>query len=40
MGGIAIGILVFIAGKANGQKEGFDYEARMSQDLKLVDQEY
>ncbi|SVA28145.1 uncharacterized protein METZ01_LOCUS80999 [marine metagenome] len=39
MGGIAIGILVFIAGKANGQKEGFDYEARMSQDLKLVDQE-
>ena len=40
IGGIAIGILVFIAGKANGQKEGFDYEARMSQDLKLVDQEY
>ena len=40
MGGIAIGILVFIAGKANGQKEGFDYEARMSQDLELVDQEY
>ena len=40
MGGIAIGILVFIAGKANGQKEGFDYEARMSQDLKLIDQEY
>ena len=40
MGGIAIGILVFIAGKANGQNEGFDYEARMSQDLKLVDQEY
>ena len=40
MGGIAIGILVFIAGKANGQKERFDYEARMSQDLKLVDQEY
>ena len=39
IGGIAIGILVFIAGKANGQKEGFDYEARMSQDLKLVDQE-
>ena len=40
MGGIAIGILVFIAGKANGKKEGFDYEARMSQDLELLDQEY
>ena len=39
LGGIIIGTLVYLAGKANGKKEGFNYEARMAKDFQLLDQE-
>ena len=38
-GGIAIGTLIYLSGRANGKKEGFNYEARMAQDLHLLEQD-
>jgi len=38
-GGIALGTLVYIAGRSSGKKEGFNYEARMAQDLHLLEQD-
>ena len=39
LGGIALGTLVYLSGKASGRKEGFNYEARMAQDFYLLEQE-
>ena len=39
LGGIALGTLVYLSGKASGRKEGFNYEARMAQDFHLLEQE-
>tara|TARA_B100001079_G_C16009451_1_gene339671 strand:- start:203 stop:526 length:324 start_codon:yes stop_codon:yes gene_type:complete len=37
LGGIALGTLVYVSGRASGKKEGFDYKARMEQDYHLLD---
>ena len=39
LGGIALGTLVYLSGRASGRKEGFNYEARMAQDFHLLEQE-
>ena len=39
LGGIALGTLIYLSGRANGKKEGFNYEARMAQDLHLLEQD-
>jgi hypothetical protein len=39
LGSIALGTLVYIAGKASGKKEGFNYEARMARDFHLLEED-
>ena len=37
-GGLAIGTLLYLIGRYQGKKDGFDYDARMEKDYHLLEE--